>query len=444
MSSPPATAASSPARNGRDHIDTDTEKTPNMPSDPTHTNGASNGDSGPVQHADDNPPAPSSEHSDSLAQQRGEKQIKASCVGFLRLVKLTLVAVFFRSSARMLALQPNKVYIGGLPEQTRQEDLQACFGKIGNIVSIELKLGYGFVEFDSREAAEESVAKYHEGYFMGNKIRVELSHGGGRTAKYVGEPGACFKCGNHGHWARECPHGGPPGLVKPGFSQDPKLNSTNSRYKGREERHVDRKDHGHHPPPYARDYPPYRDDYARYAATRDRYMDYYAPPPPAREYRGPPARETREPYPQPPPPRGGRDEEYRRVAPAPYREDRAYYSHYESMPPPPRDAAYRGYGGVVERGRAPYPPGYPPTSAPVRRDEYDRTSSRDYPPPPVEYRSSHPPYRRRSTSPGHRYAADQRYASSYSGYPSSYSSGPPMPSNSSRSGPPARRETSGY
>jgi hypothetical protein len=59
-----------------------------------------------------------------------------------------------------------------------------------------------FQEFDSREAAEESVAKYHEGYFMGNKIRVELSHGGGRTAKYSGDPGACFKCGQMGHWAR--------------------------------------------------------------------------------------------------------------------------------------------------------------------------------------------------------------------------------------------------
>lgn len=60
----------------------------------------------------------------------------------------------------------------------------------------------GVKEFDNREAAEESVAKYHEGYFMGNKIRVELSHGGGRTAKYSGDPGACFKCGQMGHWAR--------------------------------------------------------------------------------------------------------------------------------------------------------------------------------------------------------------------------------------------------
>ena len=35
--------------------------------------------------------------------------------------------------------QPNKVYIGGLPEHTRKEDLESCFGKIGNIVNIELK-----------------------------------------------------------------------------------------------------------------------------------------------------------------------------------------------------------------------------------------------------------------------------------------------------------------
>ncbi|KAG8748062.1 hypothetical protein FRC10_009815 [Ceratobasidium sp. 414] len=322
-----------------------------MSSEPAPTNGNLNGDSGPPQHSDDNPPPPGSEHSISeSALQRGEKQIK-----------------------------PNKVYIGGLPEQTRQEDLQACFGKIGTIVSIELKLGYGFVEFDSRDAAEESVAKYHEGYFMGNKIRVELSHGGGRTAKYVGEPGACFKCGHHGHWARECPNHAMPGYRK----QD-------------EGRYQDRKEYGHQPASYTREYPGYRDEYARYAASRDRYLDYYPPAaPPARDYRGPSstARETRDPYASQPP-RSARDDEYRRLAPAPYRDDRAaYYAHYESMPPPPRDTyPPRSYTGVPERGRPPYP-GYPPSAPPVRREDYDRTS-RDYPPPPpVEYRSSHPPYR---------------------------------------------------
>jgi hypothetical protein len=36
-------------------------------------------------------------------------------------------------------VKPNKVYIGGLPEHTRQEDLRNCFGKLGDIVNIELK-----------------------------------------------------------------------------------------------------------------------------------------------------------------------------------------------------------------------------------------------------------------------------------------------------------------
>ncbi|KAG8679303.1 hypothetical protein FRC09_019061, partial [Ceratobasidium sp. 395] len=301
-----------------------------MSSEPAPTNGNLNGDSGHAQHSDDNPPPPSEHSANENGTQRGEKQIK-----------------------------PNKVYIGGLPEQTRQEDLQACFGKIGMIVSIELKLGYGFVEFDSRDAAEESVAKYHEGYFMGNKIRVELSHGGGRTAKYVGEPGACFKCGQHGHWARECPNHAMPGYRK----------HDDGRYQ-------DRKEYGHHPAPYPREHPGYRDnEFARYAASRDRYLDYYPPAPPQRDYRGPSStREARDPYASQPPPRSTRDDEYRRLAPAPYREERPAYYAYESMPPPPRDAAYppRSYASVPERGRPPYP-GYPP-SAPPRRDDYDRAS----------------------------------------------------------------------
>lgn len=39
----------------------------------------------------------------------------------------------------LLCSQPNKVYVGGLPEHTRETDLRNCFGKIGDIVNIELK-----------------------------------------------------------------------------------------------------------------------------------------------------------------------------------------------------------------------------------------------------------------------------------------------------------------
>ncbi|KAI0932656.1 hypothetical protein AcW1_000285 [Taiwanofungus camphoratus] len=261
-------------------------------------------------------------------------------------------------------VKPNKVYIGGLPEHTRKEDLESCFGKIGNIVNIELKVGYGFVEFDNREAAEESVAKYHEGYFMGNKIRVELSHGGGRTAKYSGDPGACFKCGQMGHWARECPNHMPNGHRRPGHhSSDAPL--------------IDRiQPHRDYPPPPPRDYPSYRDDYARYPPPRDvRYGYEYPPPPPGRDYRRPPSpsREFRD-YP-PPPVRSARDyDDYRMRGPPP------------PPLPPPRYESRAGY--YPPEGDAP-PPGYPPRSYPPPRDYYDRYDRRPGPPP--DRYSTYPP-----------------------------------------------------
>ncbi|KAK7694254.1 hypothetical protein QCA50_001434 [Cerrena zonata] len=251
-------------------------------------------------------------------------------------------------------IKPNKVYIGGLPEYTRKEDLQNCFGKIGDIVNIELKVGYGFVEFDSREAAEESVAKYHEGFFMGNKIRVELSRGGGRTAKYGGDPGACFKCGQVGHWARECP-------------------STNGSARGSDAPLIDRiQPSGRdYPPPPPRDYPPYRDDYPRYPPRDPRYAYDYPPPP--RDYRRPPSppREYRD---YPPPARGPppRDDDYRARGAA---------------PPPARVEARPGYYPPED---ALPPPGYPPSryGPPPPRDYYDRYDRRA--PPPDRY-APYPP-----------------------------------------------------
>jgi hypothetical protein len=52
---------------------------------------------------------------------------------------LLLLSVLSLLGCLRSAAQPNKVYVGGLPEGARQEDLQTCFGKIGNIVNIELK-----------------------------------------------------------------------------------------------------------------------------------------------------------------------------------------------------------------------------------------------------------------------------------------------------------------
>ena len=59
------------------------------------------------------------------------------CEGLLSCVLLT--AQSLPGSYQRHTVQPNKVYIGGLPEHTRKEDLQSCFGKLGTIVNIELK-----------------------------------------------------------------------------------------------------------------------------------------------------------------------------------------------------------------------------------------------------------------------------------------------------------------
>ncbi|KDQ54848.1 hypothetical protein JAAARDRAFT_37957 [Jaapia argillacea MUCL 33604] len=387
-------------------------------------------------------------------------------------------------------VKPNKVYIGGLPEHTRREDLQSCFGKIGTIVNIELKLGYGFVvgvflsfgclslkfEFESKEAAEESVAKYHEGYFMGNKIRVELSHGGGRTAKYAGEPGACFKCGQMGHWARECPnHGASSGG---GGRRDAPL--------------IDRiQPSRDFPPPPPREYGSYREDYGRFPPRDPRYYDYPPIPPPGRDYRRPPSppRDFRE-YPvgPPPPMRSARDyDDYRmRGGPPPppppprYESRPGYYPPDDlppppgypprgyAPPPPPRDFYDRydrkplpppdRYGAYPPppgggRPRSP-PPGVPP---PRGRDEFDRPP-RDYLPPPPEFRGrppsppssrypDYPPprapstdaptqrYRRRSQSPPSRSAPGTAGYDTYSGngYPGNGSASVPPPRSA---GPP--------
>ncbi|KZP00734.1 RNA-binding domain-containing protein [Calocera viscosa TUFC12733] len=254
--------------------------------------------------------------------------------------------------------KPNKVYIGGLPETTRQEDLQNCFGKLGNVTNIELKLGYGFVEFDNVKAAEEAVAKYNEGFFMGSKIKVEQSHGGGRTSKYNNDPGACFKCGQHGHWARECPTGGAPVRKYGGYARS-----------GGPDSAVDRPSHG--PKDYGA--PPPTRDFGRYDDYRDR--DRYAAPPP---------RDSRYDYSRPPlPPRDTRD--YRdprdvRLPPSPPRD---YPRDYAGAPPPRRD--YDEYRRP--EGRVPPPPALPPARYEAR-PYYPEPSS--YGPPPA---AGYPPPR---------------------------------------------------
>ena len=72
------------------------------------------------------------------------------------------------------------VYVGNLPNDTREREVEELFDKYGRIRDIDLKLpgrppAFAFVEFDDARDAADAV-KYRDGYdFGGCRLRVGAS-----------------------------------------------------------------------------------------------------------------------------------------------------------------------------------------------------------------------------------------------------------------------------
>ncbi|CAL1398596.1 unnamed protein product [Linum trigynum] len=75
------------------------------------------------------------------------------------------------------------VYVGNLPGDIREREVEDLFYKFGHIAHIDLKVpprppGYAFVEFEDARDAEDAI-RGRDGYdFDGHRLRVELAHGG--------------------------------------------------------------------------------------------------------------------------------------------------------------------------------------------------------------------------------------------------------------------------
>ncbi|XP_052193563.1 serine/arginine-rich splicing factor SR30-like isoform X2 [Diospyros lotus] len=75
------------------------------------------------------------------------------------------------------------VYVGNLPGDIREREVEDLFYKYGRIVDIDLKIpprppGYAFVEFEDYRDAEDAI-RGRDGYnFDGHRLRVEFAHGG--------------------------------------------------------------------------------------------------------------------------------------------------------------------------------------------------------------------------------------------------------------------------
>ncbi|KAL7112739.1 hypothetical protein ACP275_04G020600 [Erythranthe tilingii] len=75
------------------------------------------------------------------------------------------------------------LYVGNLPGDIREREVEDLFYKYGPIVHIDLKIpprppGYAFVEFEEARDAEDAI-RGRDGYdFDRHRLRVELAHGG--------------------------------------------------------------------------------------------------------------------------------------------------------------------------------------------------------------------------------------------------------------------------
>ncbi|KHN20401.1 Pre-mRNA-splicing factor SF2, partial [Glycine soja] len=84
---------------------------------------------------------------------------------------------------RMSRRSSRTVYVGNLPGDIREREVEDLFLKYGHITHIDLKVpprppGYAFVEFEDAQDAEDAI-RGRDGYdFDGHRLRVEPAHGG--------------------------------------------------------------------------------------------------------------------------------------------------------------------------------------------------------------------------------------------------------------------------
>uniref|UniRef100_M1CB21 Arginine/serine-rich splicing factor n=1 Tax=Solanum tuberosum TaxID=4113 RepID=M1CB21_SOLTU len=97
------------------------------------------------------------------------------------------------------------IYVGNLPGDIREREVEDLFYKYGPIVEIDLKVpprppGYAFVEFEDPRDTDDAI-RGRDGYdFDGRRLRVELAHGGRGSSSY--DRHSSYSSGSHGGFSR--------------------------------------------------------------------------------------------------------------------------------------------------------------------------------------------------------------------------------------------------
>ncbi len=76
------------------------------------------------------------------------------------------------------------VFVGNLPYSTTNESLKEFFEKAGEVTEVKIikdresgrSKGFGFVTFETEEAAVKAVESLNDAEFEGRKLRVDRAH----------------------------------------------------------------------------------------------------------------------------------------------------------------------------------------------------------------------------------------------------------------------------
>ncbi|XP_054633167.1 serine/arginine-rich splicing factor 6-like isoform X2 [Dunckerocampus dactyliophorus] len=79
-----------------------------------------------------------------------------------------------------------RVYIGRLSYHVREKDIQRFFGGFGKLMEIDLKNGYGFVEFEDNRDADDAVYELNGKELCGERVIVEHARGPRRDRESYG------------------------------------------------------------------------------------------------------------------------------------------------------------------------------------------------------------------------------------------------------------------
>ncbi|XP_072232534.1 RNA-binding protein 4.1-like isoform X1 [Leuresthes tenuis] len=96
-----------------------------------------------------------------------------------------------------------KLHVGNIA--CTNQELRAKFEEFGAVLECDIVKNYAFVHMERMEDALEAINQLDNTAFKGKLMSVKLSTSRLRTAPGMGDRSGCYRCGQEGHWSKECP-----------------------------------------------------------------------------------------------------------------------------------------------------------------------------------------------------------------------------------------------